>query len=71
MARRQTPALALVVTEFLPQGDFVSRAAGMPGIPRIEIPAVAGSGDSSMAEVAGELAPRLLEALAGPQAATA
>ena len=65
LARRHTPAAALVVTHFLPQGDFVANAVGMPGVPRVEIPAVAGSSDGSMIEVAESLAPQLLAAFAG------
>ncbi|MEM1245953.1 MAG: hypothetical protein AAGA81_20045 [Acidobacteriota bacterium] len=51
------------MTEFLPQGDFVARASGMPGIPRVEIPAVAGTEDAHMVDVAEALAPLLLQAL--------
>ena len=67
MARNNKPAIALVTTDFWPQGDFVARAAGMPDVPRVEIPhPVAGTGAAAMAGVAATIAPRLRELLWGP-----
>jgi hypothetical protein len=60
MARSGRPAIALVTTHFLLQGDFVARAAGMPDVPRVEIPhPVAGTGAHAMARVAASIAPQL------------
>jgi len=65
-ARAGLPAVAILTTEFVVQGDFVARAVGMPDIPRavIEHPC-AGSGRDNLERVARDLAPRLLTALAG------
>ncbi len=64
MARRSIPTVALVTSEFWPQGDFVAGAAGMPDIPRLQLPhPVAGSGHDSMSELADEIAPRLVALL--------
>ena len=38
LARRGIPAVALVTSEFWPQGDFVARSVGMPDVPRVELP---------------------------------
>lgn len=63
-ARNDRPAVALVTTAFWPQGDFVARSAGMPDIPRLELPhPVAGSGAERMAEIAADLAPHIVAAL--------
>ena len=63
-ARNNRPAVALVTTAFWAQGDFVARSAGMPDIPRLELPhPVAGTGTDRMAEVAALLAPRIVAAL--------
>lgn len=60
VARSGRPAVALVTTHFLQQGDFVARAAGMPDVPRVEIPhPVAGTGAAAMASVAAAIAPHL------------
>jgi hypothetical protein len=66
LARRGIPSVALVTNEFWPQGDFVARAAGMPDLPRLELPhPIAGSGTAHMAAVADALAPRIVTALEG------
>ncbi len=63
-ARNNRPAVALVTTVFWPQGDFVARSAGMPDIPRLELPhPVAGTGADRMAEIAAAIAPSILHAL--------
>jgi len=73
MARRGKPTVALVTSAFWEQGDFVAQAAGMPDLPRIELPhPVAGTGSEAMAELAQALAPQIiarLTSLAGPVAA--
>ncbi len=63
-ARKGIPAVALVTTEFWPQGDFVARSVGMPDIPRVQLPhPVAGSGTARMTEIANGLAETILRAL--------
>ena len=63
-ARRGIPAVALVTETFWPQGDFVSRSAGMPDIPRIKLPhPVAGSGFEAMTRIAESIADEILRAL--------
>ena len=52
-ARQGLPSVALVTSEFTAQGDFVARSAGMPDIPRVELPhPVAGATDDDMAAIA-------------------
>lgn len=64
LARKATPAVALVTTTFWPQGDFVASAAGMPDLPRVQLPhPVAGTGHDAMAAIAREVAPRIVAAL--------
>lgn len=66
LARRGLPAVALVTEAFWPQGDFVAKAVGMPGVPRVRLPhPVAGSGTEAMARVAKEIAPEVVAALEG------
>ena len=63
-ARNDRPAVALVTTAFWAQGDFVARSAGMPEIPRLELPhPVAGTGAQRMAEIAAAMAPGIVAAL--------
>lgn len=66
IAHRGTPAVALVTDMFWPQGDFVAAAAGMPSIPRIQLPhPVAGSGEAAMAAEADRIADEILDRLRG------
>ncbi len=66
MAKRGIPTVALVTSEFWPQGDFVATAAGMPELPRHQIPhPVAGSGAVAMASLAEAIAPELIARLRG------
>lgn len=66
IARRGTPAVALVTEEFWPQGDFVAAAAGMPTIPRIQLPhPVAGTGVAAMADEAERIADDIVAVLRG------
>ncbi|MCY4452407.1 MAG: hypothetical protein OXC01_10710 [Immundisolibacterales bacterium] len=66
LARRGIPAVALITEAFWPQAEFVARAAGMPGAPRIRLPhPVAGTGRASMAAVARSIRPAILAGLAG------
>lgn len=56
--------MALVTETFWPQGDFVSRSAGMPDLPRIKLPhPVAGTGFDAMQRVADSIAIDILRAL--------
>lgn len=65
-ARQGLPAVALVTTEFWPQGDFVSHSNGMPDVPRIQLPhPVAGSGEDNMGRVADDIAPKISALLQG------
>jgi len=66
LARRGLPALAFVTSEFWPQGDFVAQAAGMPDVPRLQLPhPVAGSGMAAMAALALQIRDEVLARLAG------
>ncbi|MAP10898.1 MAG: hypothetical protein CMQ61_02470 [Gammaproteobacteria bacterium] len=57
LARRQRPAVALVTETFWDQGNFISKAAGMPDIPRVALPhPVAGTGEARMSEIADGIA---------------
>ena len=58
--------MALVTSDFWPQGDFIARSTGMPDAPRIQLPhPVSGTGDARMAEVAAQIAPQVIVALRG------
>ena len=64
LAKIGIPAVALVTEEFWPQGDFVARSLGMPGVPRVKLPhPVAGTGIANMREVAEAIAPQVIGAL--------
>ncbi len=66
LANLGIPAVALVTEEFWPQGDFVARSLGMPGVPRVKLPhPVAGTGEANMREVAMSVAPQVIVALEG------
>ena len=72
LARRNIPAIALVTTEFWAQGDFIARAAGMPDVPRVELPhPVASTGRENMRRVALQIRDALVTAFAGAGAQTA
>ena len=66
VAKLGIPAVALVTEKFWPQGDFVARSLGMPGVPRVRLPhPVAGTGAESMQRIAEAIAPAVLDALRG------
>lgn len=66
IARHGTPTVALVTEMFWPQGDFVAAAAGMPAIPRIQLPhPVAGSGDVALTREAERIADQILAIFRG------
>jgi hypothetical protein len=66
IARLGIPAVALVTDDFWPQGDFVARSVGLPDLPRVRLPhPVAGTGAVAMAQVAEDVAPAIVDALAG------
>ncbi|MEQ8661237.1 MAG: hypothetical protein RLW62_10500 [Gammaproteobacteria bacterium] len=53
VARSGRPTVALVTEKFRPQGEFVARAEGMPGVPQVIVPhPVAGTGAAAMATLA-------------------
>ena len=63
-ARRGLPAVAVLTEEFRVQGEFIAKAVGMPGVPRVIIEhPCAGTGSANLERVARELAPRLIAAL--------
>lgn len=58
--------MALVTDDFWAQGDFVARSVGLPDLPRVRLPhPVAGTGGAAMARVAEDVAPAIVDALAG------
>jgi hypothetical protein len=66
LARLGIPAVALVSTEFWPQGDFIARSVGMPDVPRVQFPhPVAGSGIENMRRVASLIRDEIVAALRG------
>lgn len=66
LARRNIPTVCLLTEKFAEQGDFISRAAGMPDIPRVILPhPVAGSGTENMRRVAEEIIGRVISSLEG------
>ena len=66
LARLGIPAVALVSTEFWPQGDFIARSVGMPEVPRVQFPhPVAGSGIENMRRVASLIRDEIVAALRG------
>jgi hypothetical protein len=68
-ARLGIPAVALVTETFWPQGHFVAGAAGMPDLPRQQLPhPVAGSGRAAMADVASDIADSVISKLRGAPA---
>jgi hypothetical protein len=70
IARKGTPAIALVTDMFWPQGDFVAAAAGMPQLPRVQLPhPVAGSGSAAMTDEAERIADQILALIRGSEAA--
>lgn len=66
LARLSIPAVALVSTEFWPQGDFIARSVGMPDVPRVRFPhPVAGAGIDNMRRVAALIRDDVIAALRG------
>ena len=66
VARKGKPAVAIVTSKFLVQGDFVARAEGMPDIPRVEVPhPVAGSGADAMLMTASKVCAEIIARLQG------
>jgi hypothetical protein len=69
LARRDTAVVALVTEPFWQQGDLIAVSNGMPDIPRVRLPhPVAGSGAAAMAQLAEQIAPRLIAVLRGESA---
>ena len=66
LARRGLAAVALVTSEFWPQGDFVARSVGMPDVPRVQLPhPVASTGRKHMREVADAVRDEVIDRWAG------
>jgi hypothetical protein len=66
IANRGLASVALVTEKFWIQGDHVARAAGMPDLPRVELPhPVAGTGRDAMGAIADRAAPGIVAALRG------
>jgi len=66
LARRGLAAVALVTSEFWPQGEFVARSVGMPGVPRVQLPhPVASTGRKHMREVADDIREAVIAGWAG------
>jgi hypothetical protein len=66
LARRGLAAVALVTTEFWPQGDFVARSVGMPDVPRVQLPhPVASTGRKHLREVADDICDEVIARWAG------
>lgn len=64
VARAGRPAVAFVTARFEPQGVFVARAEGMPGVPRVIVPhPVAGIGAEAMAVLADDIADEVIRRL--------
>ena len=67
LARLGIPALAFVTADFWPQGDFVARAAGMPDVPRLQLPhPVAGTGAAALQALAERIWHDVLARLGSP-----
>ncbi len=65
-ARAGIPAVTILTEEFRVQGDFIAKAVGMPGIPRVIIEhPCAGTGSANLERVARGVAPKLIAALEG------
>jgi len=72
LSRRNIPAVALVTSEFWAQGDFIARAAGLPDVPRVQLPhPVASTGRDHMRQVALDIRDAIVTALRGTNPATA
>ena len=66
LARRGIPTVCLLTDKFSDQADFVSRAAGMPDMPRVILPhPVAGSGFERIRQVAGDIIEQVVTSLKG------
>jgi hypothetical protein len=64
MAKRGKPTVALVTEQFWRQGDFVAAAAGMPDIPRHQLPhPVAGTGKDALSALANDVVDELIARL--------
>jgi hypothetical protein len=71
LSRRNIPAVALVTSEFWAQGDFIARAAGLPDVPRVQLPhPVASTGRDHMRQVALDIRDAIVTALRGSDVET-
>ena len=64
VAQQGTPVVALVTSDFWAQGNFVATAAGMPDVPRVQLPhPVASTGRTRMRQIALEVVDDIVSAL--------
>ena len=58
--------MALVTTDYWPQGDFVAKSLGMPNVPRVKLPhPVAGTGEANLTRIAGQVVGDIVSKLKG------
>jgi hypothetical protein len=66
LARRGIPTVCLLTEKFSSQGVFISRAAGMPDIPKVILPhPVAGSEAQKMQQIADAAVDLMITSLEG------
>jgi hypothetical protein len=65
-AEAGVPAVALVTEKFWSQGDYVAKVAGMPDLPRVQLPhPVAGRTNDEMEAIAESIADAVLAGMRG------
>jgi hypothetical protein len=65
-AEAGVPAVALVTEKFWSQGDFVAKVAGLPDLPRVQLPhPVAGRTGDEMHAIAESIADAVLAGMRG------
>jgi hypothetical protein len=65
-AEQGLPAVALVTEKFWSQGHSVAKFAGMPDLPRVQLPhPIAGRSLSEMRTIADSVADEIVEGLRG------
>jgi hypothetical protein len=65
-AERGIPAVALVTEKFWSQGHSVAKFAGMPDLPRVQLPhPIAGRSRNEMLEIADSVADEIVAGLRG------
>ena len=65
-AEAGVPAVALVTEKFWSQGDYVAKVAGLPDLPRVQLPhPVAGTSSEQMTAIAEGVADAVLAGIRG------